>query len=116
MSMNVLVVDDNADIREVLEIVLTSHGHAVRTAHDSGEAAAIADQSPPDVVLLDYRMPGDQRVQEFVNTMRRGGATRVVLMSGIGDVAQRATQMGLRYSLQKPFDVAKLIEVVERPG
>jgi CheY-like chemotaxis protein len=59
----VLVVDDNADAREALRILLDDEGFEVRTAADTPDALAQAEIFCPDVVLLDIGVPGDRRLR-----------------------------------------------------
>src|SRR5690349_10595421 len=54
----ILVVDDEADIREALEMVLKYEKYAVATAPDGEKALALLAKDPPDAVLLDVKMPG----------------------------------------------------------
>ena len=54
----VLIVDDTDIVRRALELAIRKMGHAVISTSDAIEALAIARRQPPDLALLDYRMPG----------------------------------------------------------
>ena len=112
----VLVIDDDDGIREMLDLALSSHGHAV-TSVASGAAglASIADRSP-DVILLDLHLrTDDARLASEVKA--RTGAP-IILMSASEPSAAEA---GLGDCwLAKPFDLARLLRLIAecaaRPG
>lgn len=68
----VLVIEDNSSVREMLRYVLTEEGHAVRTAPDGPSGIAAAREDPPEVVLLDYGLPGMEgpEVLQELKTLR----------------------------------------------
>ena len=54
----VLIVDDTDIVRRALEVAVSRMGHAAVSTSDAAEALAMAQQHPPDLALLDFRMPG----------------------------------------------------------
>ena len=56
--VSILVVDDDAPIRRMLERTLAAEGYAVETAADGGAALAAVERSAPDLIVLDVAMPG----------------------------------------------------------
>jgi PAS domain S-box-containing protein len=112
----VLVVDDEAGIRDVAERILVRHGFDVIVAGDADEACALAERFPGvlDLVLSDVIMPGcnGPELLDRLRLIRPGVA--VLFMSGYTgtELAQRAS-MGERYELlEKPFSERQLIDAV----
>jgi excisionase family DNA binding protein len=110
----VLVVDDDARLREFVRVNLEMDGYEVREAADAAEGLAALEQEPPDLILLDVMMPGMdgwemlRRVQE-----RHGvGTIPVIMFSGKADEAasDRAAEHGAQAFIGKPFDPQALIE------
>lgn len=113
-SASVLVVDDDAGLREFLRANLEAEGYAVREAGSAGEGLAALEAEPPDLILLDVMMPQMdgwemlQRVQE-----RHGvGAIPVIMFSGKVDEQdlEGARQRGAQGFIGKPFNPQQLIE------
>jgi two-component system nitrogen regulation response regulator NtrX len=118
MALEVLVVDDEADIRELVSGVLEDEGYAVRTAADSTGALEAIDERRPSMVLLDVwlqgsRMDGLQLLQEI---KRRDSTLPVLLISGHGnlDTAVAAVREGAVDFIEKPFEAQQLIYLVDK--
>ncbi len=110
-----LVVDDDAPIRELVCAVLEGAGYAVHTAGDGAEALRVALEARPAVILLDLGLPGlDGR--QFLAAYRRepGPHAPVVLLTGAGERESYAMEAGAAGHLSKPFKVADLLAAVER--
>ena len=118
MSANrILVVDDEADIRRLLQEILSEEGHDVDVAADAAQARASRARSAPDLVLLDIWMPdtdGITLLREWSNDARHD--CPVVMMSGHGTVetAVEATRLGAFDFIEKPLSLAKLLPTVKR--
>src|SRR5271157_2724011 len=63
IAARILVIDDEAGIRESLEVLLTLEGYAVRTAADGEEGLRVLDQDSFDLVLLDLALPGQSGLE-----------------------------------------------------
>ncbi|MCC8362481.1 response regulator [Lysobacter sp. A6] len=105
-SRRVLVVDDNIDAAQTLAHLLEAFGHDVRVAHDGDAALVLAQESPPDVVLLDIGLPG-MNGYDVVRRLRadpRTQAATVIAVTGYGQEAdrQRAIEAGFDLHLVKP--------------
>jgi two-component system nitrogen regulation response regulator NtrX len=118
MALEVLVVDDDADIRELVSGVLEDEGYAVRTAADSTSALDAIEDRRPSLVLLDVwlqgsRMDGLQMLQEV---KRRDPNLPVLMISGHGnlDTAVAAIREGAIDFIEKPFEAERLVHLVSR--
>lgn len=117
---DVLVVDDDADLRVMLDLHLRAEGHDVRLAASAEEALLASAQRRADVLLLDVRLEG-RRGDELIRMLDRGlGRPRVLcLLSGVaeGELLDLAAIHGVTH-LRKPVDPAALRRVLvaaERP-
>jgi len=118
MALEVLVVDDEADIRELVSGVLEDEGYAVRTAADSTQTLDAVEERRPSLVLLDVwlqgsRLDGLQLLQEI---KRRDPTIPVLMISGHGnlDTAVAAVREGAVDFIEKPFEAERLIYLVGR--
>jgi CheY-like chemotaxis protein len=116
----VLIVDDLADAADSLAEILSFHGHAARVALDGADALRQAAAEPPDVVLLDIRMPRMDgcEVARLIRARCAAGEKRplLVAVTGCGTEADRlhSTGAGFDLHLVKPVDPALLVGVLER--
>lgn len=113
----VLVVDDELDIRTLLQEILSEEGYQVTVAADADEARAAWVDNKPDLVLLDIWMPGTDGIT-LLREWSDGKplACPVVMMSGHGTVetAVEATRLGAFDFVEKPLSLAELLRTVER--
>jgi len=111
---NILVVDDDAAIRETAALALEKAGHAVRRAGSVAEAVAWLANGSFDVVLSDIYMPGEDGLSLLSRLSERPDAPKVVLMTARGSVetATVAARLGAAGYVAKPFDVARLVSAV----
>ncbi len=116
-ATHILVVDDEPEIRRLVQEILEDEGYAVANA-DSGEAARKAlRERRPDLILLDIWMPdldGISLLKEWAED--EGLPCPVIMMSGHGTVetAVEATRLGAYDFLEKPLSMAKLLLTIER--
>jgi DNA-binding NtrC family response regulator len=116
MSTEILVVDDEADIRHLVKEILQEEGYSVATAASAKEARQQQSTKSPDLVLLDIWMPevdGISLLKEWAQTGKL--KMPVVMMSGHGTVetAVEATRLGAFDFIEKPLSMAKLISTVK---
>jgi PAS domain S-box-containing protein len=106
--LKVLVVDDNADLLEMLGMVITTLGHHVRKASDGPAAIAAAVRYGPDVVLLDLGLPGMSglEVAKELRKHPRTARARLVALTGWGQAEHRrqTAEAGFDDQLTKPID------------
>ena len=116
-SPHILVVDDEADIRETLKEILGEEGYAVEVAANAAAARAALARQEPDLVLLDIWMPDTDGIS-LLREWSTSEALRfpVVMLSGHGTVetAVEATRLGALDFVEKPLSLAKLLRTVER--
>jgi DNA-binding response OmpR family regulator len=110
----VLVVEDNADLRDMYEEILSIGNHATRTAETADEAIAALHVARPDVLVLDLGIAGGiAPVMEALRATPALAGVHVILASGARDLVEQATTWGAAY-LQKPFAPELLLEAVAR--
>ena len=116
-TSRVLVVDDEADIRILIDEILSDEGYEVTVAGNASEARAARDDDSFDLVLLDIWMPDTDGISLLREWKEPGDLDcPVVMMSGHGtvDTAVEATRLGAFDFVEKPLSLAKLLRTVER--
>ena len=108
----VLVVDDDAAIREMAALTLEKSGFAVVRARSAGEALRALSERVPDLVVCDIYMPGGDGLSVLARVKQLEDAPPVILMTARGSVesAAEAERCGAFDYLAKPFDVSALVE------
>ncbi|ACL61312.1 sigma-54-dependent transcriptional regulator [Methylobacterium nodulans] len=118
MSADILIVDDEADIRDLVAGILEDEGHRTRTAGSSDEALAAIEQRRPHLVFLDIWLQGSRldglQVLDIVKA--QAPDLPVVMISGHGNIetAVSAIKAGAYDFIEKPFKADRLILVAER--
>ncbi len=115
-NSHVLVVDDEADIRTLIQDILTDEGYGVTVAADAEEARAARVDTRFDLILLDIWMPDTDGITLLREWSESGDLNcPVVIMSGHGsvDTAVEATRLGAFDFVEKPLSLAKLLRTVE---
>lgn len=110
-----LVVDDDADVRDFVALVLDRAGHEVSTACDGVEALELLANDRFDLVVTDHHMPGVCGAEVIVHLARTRLATKTVLMSGDHTVTSlEGVRAAAPNFLAKPFNRRELMAAVER--
>jgi DNA-binding NtrC family response regulator len=111
---HVLVVDDEPDIRELVQDILEDEGYLVEVAENGEAARAAFARRTPDLVLLDIWMPDIDGIT-LLREWSSGGVPEcpVVVMSGHGNLetAVEATRLGAHDFVQKPISLARLLSI-----
>ncbi len=110
------VVDDNADIRKTLALVLQAHAHEVRV-YDSGSAYLNTDPTPaPQATSMDVRMPGMTGLELHARMKTIGQNMPVIFMSGESQAheTEAAKQLGAVHFLWKPFRTQEMLAVIDK--
>jgi len=115
---SVLVIDDDADVREMLCQILSEFGYKVSAAPNGNLGLESYQTEPVSVVLLDMFMPGEHGLETLRDLLRHDPNARVIAMTGGGqydqmEILKPAIYMGARKKLQKPFTSAELKSAIE---
>ncbi len=113
MHEEVLVVDDDPDMRAVIVLTLEASGYATRVAQNGRQALEAVAARMPDLVLLDMLMPvmdGWQCAREL--HARYGRAVPIVVITAAEHARARAQEVAADDVLSKPFDIDDLLRVV----
>lgn len=126
---NILVVDDEPDVRDSLKRVLDRAGYLVRTAANAVDAMTELERSPADLVITDIIMPKLDGVQAIEMICKAFPAIRIIAISGGGNFGvsaykpaaitttaylASARNAGAHLVLTKPFEAVELIQAVEK--
>jgi two-component system nitrogen regulation response regulator NtrX len=118
MALDILIVDDERDIRELVSGVLSDEGYECRTAGDSTSALAAIDERRPSLVLLDVWLHGSAMdgLEVLDEIKKREPALPVIIFSGHGniDTAVSAVSRGAMDFIEKPFEAERLLLLVDR--
>src|SRR6266702_3683583 len=114
---HVLIVDDEAEIRDSLESILAEEGYAVATAATAHEALTLIADAAYDVVLLDVWLPARDGLDALtdIRQMDSGHRPEVIIISGHGTIeaAVRATKLGAYDFLEKPLSLDRTLIVLK---
>ena len=106
----ILVADDEASIRRILETRLKMVGYDVVVAEDGEEAVEVFNKTNPDLVVLDVMMP---KMDDYGVTreIRRTSDVPIIILTALGDVSERITglELGADDYVTKPFSIRELI-------
>ena len=113
VGKHILLVEDEAAIREMVELALSRTGFEMRTVADASQAERAIEQERPDLILLDWMLPGVSGL-DFVRKLRRGDSTRdipVVMLTAKGEEGDRLSgfDAGVDDYVVKPFSVKELV-------
>jgi two-component system response regulator RegA len=108
---SLLLADDDVAFRSVLARALQNRGFDVRTAATGDEAALLAEQDPPELAVVDLRMPGSSGLELVRRLKALDAQTRVVVLTGYGSIANavEAMKLGAANYLAKPADADQVL-------
>lgn len=112
---SVLVVDDDPDIAQLLDLLLSNLGFRVQTVDNGAEAIERAMRTPPDVLLIDVEMPGLSGNATVFQLRTRGYRGRIVTLSATATTAARDASLrsGADFYLTKPLDVGQFAALMQ---
>ena len=118
LMADILIVDDEDDIRELVAGILEDEGHGARVARNSDEAIAAVEARRPQLILLDIWLQGSKLdgLQLLEAIKRQNPNVPVVMISGHGNIetAVTAIKLGAYDFIEKPFKADRLILIAER--
>jgi CheY-like chemotaxis protein len=119
----ILVIDDEAPVRETLRVILEREGHHVETAEGSQRSLAEIDAGGVDVVIVDIFMPGMDGFEAIKLLRATAPRVAIIAISGyafreatrpVPDFLKMAEALGATCCLQKPFKAGEIITAVEK--
>ena len=116
MSKQILIIEDEKQMRDLLELVLTQHGYIVKTASDGMEGMVLWQLMKPDVVMTDLKMPRADGLEVLDFRNQSFQQVPLIILTAFGTIQSAVTAMkqGAYDYLTKPVDNDHLIQVVER--
>lgn len=117
MKERVLIVDDEAQIREVLAIYFSRQGYETLAASNTEETLRIVAESKVDVVILDIGLADEDGLKLLERIKKDFPALRVIMLTGMGfvdDLLQEATQKGADGYVSKVLPMDELLASVQR--
>jgi DNA-binding response OmpR family regulator len=114
-GVKVLLVDDEQEFTSALSERLEIRGHAVRVADSGEEALEIAETEPPEVVVLDLKMPGLSGIEVLKRLKSMLPQVPVLLLTGYGSTEEgiKGMQLGAFDYLLKPLNITDLIKKMQ---
>jgi DNA-binding NtrC family response regulator len=116
MKATILVVDDEVEVRELLNQILQRAGYQVHQAKDAASLKEAFDRVTPDVVLLDYKLPDSTGIDLLPLIKKEWPESEIIMLTGHAtyDVAVEATKRGAFHFQEKPFEQEGLLNLVKR--
>lgn len=116
MGKKVIIYDDDTDLLEVCSLILQSRDFEVVTRDKCNNILLDLEQHQPDVIIMDNWIPdiGGIKATRIVKESGRFQQIPVIFFSANNDVSEMASDAGAEYSLQKPFDISELENIVAR--
>jgi DNA-binding response OmpR family regulator len=113
--MRILVIEDNADLRDYLRLALESQNYEVLTAKNGREALGYLNGHQVDAVLSDLFMPEMDGIETIAAVRRHFPNVKVIAMSGRPgvDYLTVARELGVAHTLRKPFEIDELLNVLK---
>ena len=113
----VLVVDDSADIRGMLQAQLEMEGFDVATAPDGARALALLGRQRTDLIITDLFMPDKDGIETILEIREKYPALQIVAMSGWdsrqgSDYLKVAREIGAVRTVKKPFELPDIVKIV----
>ncbi|MCK6546133.1 response regulator [Myxococcota bacterium] len=114
LGRELLIVDDDDDLRALVAEVLRAEGWRVFEARDGAEGLRLALELKPSVIVLDHRMPRLTGAEVYQQLRAQDVGATIILVTAARDVPSLAASLGIACFLGKPFDADALIELVRR--
>ena len=111
-SETVLIVDDDPDVREVMSVALSDLGYKVVEAGDGDTALGILKTHRPDLLVLDFGMPGTNGAEVATSARQLNSNLRILFVSGYSDTSAIEGAVGKTSLLHKPFRPAEFAAAV----
>lgn len=115
MAQRILIVEDQADVAELIEVVLKGEGYTVAVAPDGAQGLMLARDWNPDLILMDVMLPGVDGGALIARLRDEAGTSDIpiVAMSASSTLRERTEELEADALLSKPFDVDALLVQVQ---
>jgi CheY-like chemotaxis protein len=118
---SIIIADDDAGLRNALNIALEARGYRVQTAANGAEAILMQRSDPADVLITDIFMPESDGFEAVDGFRKDFPGTKIVVMSGDakkakGEYLKSAALMGVDATVKKPFQVETLLQILRSLG
>jgi len=109
-NAHIVVVDDEPDLRQLVQAYLTKHGMAVSVAGSGEELRALMAERPIDLAILDVNMPGEDGIK-IAHELRRRGPVGIIMLTANSELVDRIVglEVGADDYITKPFDPRELL-------
>ena len=118
--MEILIVEDDTDFGETLADILELHGYKVTITYNGEDAVLKNTEKDYDLTLMDVKLPGMDGVKSFLKIKETKPEVKVIIMTGykVEELLKKADKNGALRILRKPFDVRKVLKLLEKmkPG
>ncbi len=116
MSRRLLYVDDEQDLRTLVQMHLSLEGYEVETAADGDTALALIQSQPFDIILLDVYMPKMNGIQVLQYLKKHGMDSRLIILTGANNpyIAKECARLGASAYLSKPYNFHELIDSIDK--
>ncbi len=113
----ILVIDDEASIRTMLQQILERSGHEVAVAIQGEEGLTLCREHPVDLVITDIFMPEKEGIETILELRQQSPQTKIIAISGGGragklDFLETAKNLGAHQTLAKPFERQEILDAV----
>lgn len=112
----ILIIEDDPNMRSLLELTLRSAGHQVQSAPHGGEGLKCQAASPAELVITDIFMPEKEGLETIRALRRADPKLKIMAMTGLpdlGDPLTAARRLGANSTLEKPFQPHELLAAVQ---
>ena len=111
----ILVIDDEVVLCKLFEKILVPKGYTVLTAQNGLDGIKINEESDPDIILLDLKMPGLDGIDTLRRIREKDKDVIVVILTGYGNAAtiRNAVELDVYEYAAKPFDNKMIINIIE---
>ena len=114
----ILVIDDEAPVRAMLQQMLERSGHNVTVATEGEEGMLLFHDDPADIVITDIFMPEKEGIETILELRKQAPQTKIIAISGGGragklDFLATAKNLGAHQALAKPFERKELLDAID---
>ncbi len=114
---SLLIVDDEPDILEATKWFLELNGYKVFTAPDGERALQVLENARPDVMLVDYKLPGVSGLELLTMVRTRGVTSPAIMITGLtqqsDSIEEECRKLGVLAFLTKPLEMTRVLEVLK---